>query len=342
MIAQVIWSNDKKKYQLILKKKVIVSSKYVKNISQWVKEQKHPKILKAKITEFEVITTEPQGGILISDKDGNSIASVSPSFDIEERFGFLEELISMVIEGDAKSLIVSGEGGVGKTFTVMNALKRHGKIDANEIIPNIEDLNIKVEDPSTVIEDKIFAQINKPQGDYVVVKGHASPKALYRKLYENRTKTIIFDDCDSVLKDSTAISLLKSALDSYEDRWVSWFIEQPFGESDLPMTFKFNGKIIFISNMPLSKIDEAVKTRCFKVDLSMSKSQRIQRMRNVLTHVLPDSNLEHKKDALDLLEENMHVTNDINFRSLMNLITIRGSDSTNWKKLGIYALTNEA
>ena len=337
--AKITWNEQKDKFQLIYRNKVIISSKSSETLVHYVSKQTHPKIVKAKITSVEMIG--PTGKISIANKDGLEITPVDSRFNIEERFGFLEELIGMVIDGDAKSLVISGEGGVGKTFTVLNTLKKAGKVNCNTIFPNIEDLNIVVEDEEDEIKGKVYAQINQPQGDYVVVKGHASPKALYRLLYENRNRTIVFDDCDKVLKDETAISLLKSALDSYEDRWVSWFIEQNFGESDLPMTFKFKGKIIFISNMKLAKIDEAVKTRCFKVDLSMSKPQRIERMRNVLDGVLPQVELDHKQDALALLEENMNLTDDINFRSLMNLITIRNSGSKDWKKLGVYSLTEK-
>lgn len=340
--ATIVWDGKTQKHSLMFRKQTIASSKSAEYLVRLVAEQKHNKILQASITEVEIVSSEPKGGITVIDEKGVQIANGNPDFDIEERFGFLEELITLVVDGDAKSLVVSGEGGVGKTFTVMDVLKKAGKVNVNTIVPNIESLNIIPSDAESTIEDKIFAQINQPKGDFIVIKGHASAKALYRLLYEHRTKTIIFDDCDSVLKDSSAISLLKSALDSYEERWVSWFVEQPFGESDLPLTFKFNGKIIFISNMPLYKIDEAVKTRCFKVDLSMTKPQRIQRMRMVLDDVMPHIDMDLKVEALDLLEANLHLTNDINFRSLMNIITIRGSGSRNWKKLGAYALMENA
>jgi len=342
MKAQILWNEKKQKYNLVAKNKIIVSSNRTEYLVWLVTQQKHKKILAAKITETEIITTKPNGGIAITDAAGNAVADVSSAFNIKERFGFLEELINMVVGGEAKSLVISGEGGVGKTYTVMDVLKRAGKVNVNTILPSIDDLNeIVPEDDTPVIKEKILAQINKPQGDFVVIKGHASAKALYRLLWDNRTRTIIFDDCDSVLRDGTAISLLKSALDSYEDRWVSWFIDSPFGESDLPMTFKFTGKIIFISNMPLHKIDDAVKTRCFKVDLSMTKPQRIERMRHVLEDVMPHVEMEHKLDALNLLNEHLHLTDDVNFRSLMNLTTIRCSNSPNWKKLGVYSLSEK-
>jgi hypothetical protein len=187
--AKITWNEQKNKFQLVYRNKVLVSSKKSETLVHYVAKQVHPKIVKAKITEVEV--HGPRDKITISDKDGNLV--VNNEFNIEERFGFLEELIKMVIDGDAKSLVISGEGGVGKTFTVLDTLKKAGKVNCNTIFPNIEDLNIVVEDEEDEIKGKIYAQINQPQGDYIVVKGHASPKALYRLLYENRERTIVFD-----------------------------------------------------------------------------------------------------------------------------------------------------
>ena len=89
----------------------------------------------------------------------------------------------------------------------------------------------------------------------MVVKGYATPKALYGTLWEHRDKTIIFDDCDSVLKDAVSLNLLKGALDSYDKRTISW-LQKGFIEDNLPNSFEFQGNIIFISNMSSDKLDQ--------------------------------------------------------------------------------------
>jgi hypothetical protein len=344
MKASIIWDANKNKYHLVANGKTLVSSKRHEYLNYLVVQQKHSAIIKAKVTSAELVTAEPSTpGFKITDQAGNEIASVVPTFDIEERFQFLEELIMLVVEGDAKSLAITGRGGVGKSYTVMDVLRKAGKVNVNDVLPSIDDLQeITPDDEDEEIEGKIIKQITRPKGDYVVVKGYITAKALYRLMYDYRDRTIIFDDCDKVLKDGTCISLLKAALDSYEERWVSWAKDQMFGESDIPTTFKFTGKVMFISNMRLDELDEAIRTRCFKVDLTMTKAQSIQRMRSVLNHVMPDVDMTMKIEALDLLEENINVTDDVNFRSLMNLITIRKSGSPDWKRLGTYLLTENA
>jgi hypothetical protein len=152
---------------------------------------------------------------------------------------------------------------------------------------------------------------------------------------------VIFDDCDSVLQSDDCIMLLKAALDSYEDRYVSWRSEAAFGESDLPQSFKFEGSIIFISNLPMHKVDEAVRTRCFKVDVSMTTAQRIERMRGVLPDLMPEIDMSMKEEAMKVLEDNQNLTDDINFRSLMNTITIRIQDKPNWSNLAKFALLEQ-
>lgn len=338
--ATIVLNPKTKKYDLMFKGRKITSSKKSGYLNYLVTKQQNEKILKLGITSAvmsagtDVVITSPAG-------DALDPSPVSP-YTIDERFSFMGELVDMVIARDAKSLIITGEGGIGKTYSVIQAVKSKGMVSFHEITPSIENLSIEIEDDEQVIEEKALAQMNQPKADYVVIKGHASAAALYRILYENKDRLVIFDDCDSVLKDPTAIRLLKAALDSYEDRWVHWLVERSFGDSDLPSSFKFNGSIIFISNMSLEKVDEAVKTRCYKVDLSMTKPQRIERMRSVLENVMPDVPFEQKVEALELLDENKELTNDINFRSLMNLISIRISDTVkDWKRLGVYALTEQ-
>lgn len=331
--GKIQWNPAKGRYVLTANGKVLVSSKTVGYLTYLVKSQKHSAILKAKVTDVEV-----EDAVTVQATSTQTTPALN--FSINERFDFTRQLAKMVIEKKARALIIGGEGGIGKTYTVKEAFDQLGKVDAATLMPTIEDLNpILVEDTEEEIETKALAEMSAFKGDYVVIKGHASAKAIYRILWENRNRTILFDDCDKVLLDSTSVMLMKPALDSYEERWVSWRVEGFAKDADLPSTFKFNGSIIFITNLPFSKIDEAVKTRCYKVDVSMTFPQRVERMEAVLPNVMPDVPMEEKVDALNLVKENLHRVKDVNFRALMNTITIRTDpDIDDWKSLATFAL----
>ena len=50
-------------------------------------------------------------------------------FTINERFGFIGDMIRMLVRGDQNSVIVSGPGGLGKSYNVIKALKDAGMTD---------------------------------------------------------------------------------------------------------------------------------------------------------------------------------------------------------------------
>jgi hypothetical protein len=150
------------------------------------------------------------------------------NFTINERFEFLEDLTSMVITGVTPSLVVTGGAGNGKT----NCVKR-----------TINDNQLK-------------------DSDFIFFKGYSTARGLYNTLYDNNGKLIIFDDCDSVLEDKVSQNILKSALDSYEDRTISWMSKLSKGDV-YPTHFNFTGRIIFISNKSKESILIEILFNCF-------------------------------------------------------------------------------
>jgi hypothetical protein len=229
-------------------------------------------------------------------------------FTINQRFGFLEKFTNMVLDGETVSAIVTGEGGLGKSHTIMGALEKRGWQEGTQ---------------------------------YVVVKGYATPKALYGTLWEHRDKTIIFDDCDSVLKDAVSLNLLKGALDSYDKRTISW-LQKGFIDDNLPNSFEFQGNIIFISNMSSDKLDQAVKSRSMTIDLSMTLKDKIERMNYILPSVMPCYPMDMKQTALDFMAQHADIAKEFNMRTLQKIIKITHAygDNPEWKDAAKYLITN--
>lgn len=230
-------------------------------------------------------------------------------FPINQRFEFLNTFVNMVLNGDMASAIVTGEGGLGKSHSITSALEERGME---------EDVN------------------------YVMIKGYATPKALYATLFENRKGLVIFDDCDSVLKDPTAVNILKGALDSYDKRTISW-LSRGFSDDDLPSSFEFEGQIIFISNLNSDKIDQAVKSRSITIDLSMSMQDRIERMQHILPNILPDYSMKIKETALEFMASHSDEAREFNMRTLMKatkVIKAYGINNEEWKSAVKYLLVS--
>jgi hypothetical protein len=167
-------------------------------------------------------------------------------------FANIERLTKMVGKGIQPSLVITGSAGTGKTHLVKSTLAGMGLRESFE---------------------------------FVHFKGRATAAGLFVTLYENCDKIIILDDCDSVFKDADAVNILKGALDSYDTRNISYITTKPLKDefgAHLPRTFEFTGKIIFISNIAQSSLDEAIRSRSFVADVDLTKKQKIRDMKKVL------------------------------------------------------------
>jgi len=241
-------------------------------------------------------------------------------FSINERFGFVSDMVAMLASGAQASVVVTGPGGLGKSFTVSQTLTALGFKDVS------------------VLEDFAVGTVLKTAKTFRVIKGYSTPKGLYRTLYENKDGVIVFDDCDSVLKDAVSLNLLKGALDSYSRRIISWRAD--IKDEDLPTSFEFKGRVIFISNLASSNIDQAIITRSMAVDLSMTNKQKIERMQHLLTsgEFMPEFDKTIKADAMSLIERLQDSVKELSLRTLIQVTKIRQGAGKNWANLAEYTI----
>lgn len=242
--------------------------------------------------------------------------SAVEEFAINDRFTFTEQIVAMVADRTTASCLITGEGGLGKSFTVQKALRQSGLKDISE---------------ATV-------DSNVTSGYFRVIKGYSTPKGLYRSLFENKNGIIVFDDCDSILRDAEALNILKGALDSYDKRQITW--NTSIDDPELPRSFEFKGGVIFISNMKAERIDQAVRSRAMCVDLSMTTDEKIERMETIMfsPSFMPDVDDEYKMDAIGAIKTFKDSAKEISLRTLIMVTRIRCSGNENWKQLAKYSL----
>lgn len=241
-------------------------------------------------------------------------------FTINERFGFVSDMVQMLAVGEQASVVVTGPGGLGKSYTVTDTLSRLGFQDVS------------------LVDDLAVGSVIKTKKTFRVIKGFSTPKGLYRTLYENKDGVIVFDDCDSVLKDPVSLNLLKGALDSYSRRIISWRADMK--DDDLPQSFEFKGRVIFISNMPAQTLDQAIITRSMAVDLAMTAEQKIERMRFLLNSpdFMADYDKTHKSDAMNLIDSLRDIVKELSLRTLIQVTKIRKAGGANWRNLAEYTI----
>lgn len=225
------------------------------------------------------------------------------SLPVEDRFKYIAGIADMVINGVSPSALITGIAGIGKTYLVKERFELAGKQEGI---------------------------------DFHFVTGHSSPMGLYRYLYEHRDSTIVFDDCDSVFKDAIAVNLLKSALDSYDVRKVNWVSERM--PDDLESEFEFEGSIIFISNLDESRIDEAVKSRTFVIDLQLTRKEIVEYMKSIADVIEPDMKLKDKHEVIDYLNDVKDTFKQFNLRTFIKVARIRKGATMagiDWRKMAL-------
>jgi hypothetical protein len=287
------------------------SGKFVGTVDgKVVVKSKYESAVKSRLAEMSGTIVEAQ----------KAFEEKSEKFDINTRFGFVEKLVTMVASGVQPSAVITGEGGLGKTYTVTKTLEAHGYKDISDLA-----------------DFEVGAVINTRKC-FTFVKGYSTAKGLYRTLFENNKSIIVFDDCDAVLKDPVALNILKGALDSYGKRIISWNADMR--DDDLPKSFNFEGRVIFISNMDQNKIDQAIRSRSMMIDLSMTTNQKIDRMEFIskLDEFLPEYDKSVKADALALIRAIKDDVKEISLRTLIAVAKVRASNK-DWKDLATYMLT---
>jgi len=238
---------------------------------------------------------------------------------ILERFDILDEMTHAAIKGDIRALIVSGPAGLGKSFTVEEALKGW---DASE-------------------------------ENHTIVKGHLKAPSLYRLLFQHKDqgKVLVFDDADAIFFDDISLNLLKAACDSNKVRRISYMTEGTLiDETDMtvmPKSFEFEGTIIFITNLDfdamigkghkLAPHMNAMISRSHYIDLTMkTKRDYMIRIKQVLDKGMLDREGIAKAaqvDVVSFIETHQNTMRELSLRMVLKVAGIRNMNSPKWMSM---------
>lgn len=251
----------------------------------------------------------------------------------EEQLKHLSILMKMIIKGATNALFVAGRGGTGKTQTVEMELAKAGLQDGNGYYKNT---------------------------------GSASPIGIYTSLYDNRDGIVLFDDCDSALADQEGRNLIKAATDTKKIRKVAWNKKSSVivpkdqfedagseggpptnknGDPLYPNSFEFTGRVIFISNLKLDKLDPdgAIRTRGFIIEIDPTDSEMIDYMAKIAPNIRLEGGSTLKQSEIDDVIDEIRKSpkkSDISLRKLVRGLNVKAEmgDDPMWKTiLKLYA-----
>lgn len=249
----------------------------------------------------------PKNGFRMTAKRKAEMVMVEPKpsmFSVAKRFDFIGQFVNMVGKKQTNSVILTGDPGLGKSYTVVNKLKELG---LKEIVLDND-------------------------GDFIVIKGFSTPRFLYECLFNYNGKIIIFDDADAVHSDPIASNMLKAALDSGINRILTWGKKSSENE-ELPTRFEFTGRCIFISNLSITKFPQALLSRSYCVDLTLTTQEKLDR----IEMVIHDYNGK-THEVMDFFRQYANEFKDVSIRSALSVLKLANS-IPDWKDLALYTMT---
>jgi hypothetical protein len=239
---------------------------------------------------------------------------------IKERFTILDEMTLSVKKGDVRAMIVSGPPGVGKSYGVEKVLEK----------------------------DDLFNKIASRKPKFEIVKGAMSALGLYSKLFEYSEKghVLVFDDCDTILLDELSLNILKGALDSSKQRFISWNTDSRVLRSEgIPNRFEFKGSAIFITNIKFEHVKskklkdhlDALESRCHYLDLTIDTArEKILRIKQIVGDgMLDEYELEPvaKDEVVDFITSNQAKMRELSLRMVIKIADLRKAHPVKWKQI---------
>ena len=260
----------------------------------------------------------------ISSGEVKSNMEVKNENALQDKVKFLEETMEDIYQisrkvaaGAFNSLFISGRAGTGKTYNVEKAMQDEG-LEEGE--------------------------------DWILVSGAASPIMMFKKFYQFRNKTLVFDDCDSVFRDENGRNMLKAALDTKAVRKISWmkkssivfdpkdFENNPEAEFNaleaglVPNKFEFAGRVIFISNLEKEKADPdgAIRSRSILIDVAPDDATLMERMKKLLPYLEPtDMPVNEKEEIYEFMKN----AGDVSMRTFVKAAGFKRAGLSDWQRM---------
>lgn len=260
--------------------------------------------VKAKLKVGGVSATVSAGSVetIIASKEVQAMEDNLPRLAYEEQLEDLRRAMVLLMNNATNSMYLAGRGGVGKTQTVEEELHKRGLEDGS---------------------------------GYFKITGSASTAGIYRVLYQHRKDILLFDDSDGALADQDSRNLFKAASDTKKVRKIAWmkggktYVDpEDLDEDDdtddrLPRYFDFTGKIIFISNLKLDKLDPdgALRTRGFVVNIDPTDDEVYNYMAKIVHKIKLDVDYEltkeQRNEVVELLRSRKGKEGTVNLRQLV-------------------------
>ncbi len=261
-----------------------------------VLEEKDEFKFNQKLKEFEIEAEKE------FEKSLDKIESDETSNLIEEIYYIPKQFVKMVANGNARGLLLWGEAGLGKTYSVIRAFKEAKK-------------------------------------DFVMLSGHITSMELFHFLFEHRKKNIVLDDVN-VLENEQNLNMLKASLND-NLRVVQYHTSSKRLRVPNKFLFE-GSLIVLLNNVPRKTESlKAVESRILNFELKADYKTKIKIIYELAKQNYKSLSKEERFKIVKWIKKNTsEATENLNLRLLFSIYEMRLFDKENWKKLASKIICN--
>lgn len=203
-------------------------------------------------------------------------------------FDTAKDLIKVTLNGLSTATLISGEGGIGKTFLTIETVKEELKPD-----------------------------------EWVYKSGFTSPLAFYKFLYRNRnTKVIIVDDVEGLFNNSVSLAIMKRATHDTTGKRLIYYDTTSNKAEGTPAVFELKSRLIILCNKVPNWNEPnmtAFLSRTIHYKLEFSHEQKKEIIRQILS-IRKDLSKEQKQRVLEIIDKETTIaTKNFNIRTMEKL-----------------------
>ena len=204
-------------------------------------------------------------------------------------FDTAKHLLLLTLKGHSTATILTGEGGIGKTYLTVETVKQELKSD-----------------------------------EWEYRSGFTTPLAFYKFLYTHRnSKLLIIDDVEGLFDNPKSITILKGALWDTNGKRLVYYDTTSEKAEDVPHVFELRSRLIILCNRIPNANDinvSALLSRAVAYELKFSHEQKQRIMRGILD-ARKGLSKRVKDTVVEIIEAETSVaTRDFNIRTMERLI----------------------
>lgn len=215
--------------------------------------------------------------------------------NISQYFTTPIHLTRMIARENIRSVMFEGEGGLGKTHTILSTLK----------------------------EEKT---------NFRYIRGYTTPLSLYIDLYKHReTPVIVIDDTDGIFRNNIGKSLIKSVLDPQINETHYHSTQLPEG---IPDNFIPQSRYIICANQYPNDSDfKALRDRCVYYLFSFNYKQKIDILRLLSKLEYKDTSQEDRDIIFGFINKHSNKATNLSIRTLFKVYDLYLYDRSIWQNI---------